>query len=478
MMQEIVHPRCLKCHAGDVLVPMSTIRGELKRPPQVVGLCFTFPQWQELKDHSTTLKQVSYGHSMRVKTTTTKVKVNKAQIEAVPKLRSKVRAARADSSKGKHRTNEQLNENSMLKTSSRNLLHSFRAPTRDAESGTTQSQAENDDARATETSLLGDESDLGAASRSRPQQKPKTEAGKVILARLLNEDSLKKGGADAKQASTKQASRKKASAKKDDAEAKKDGIKKGSTKKDGRKKASTRKVSTKKVSTKKGSTKKDDAVAEKGSTKKGSTKKGGAVAKKGSTTKGSTKNGSTQKGSTQKGRTEAKKDSSNTDIIILSSNIPSDDSIQPGLVLNSENIPQCDLTGCKDITVKSLNANQTVGITKLTVTLNEASIRLRPFTVVVFRQLVDSQVFLMDEEPKGPPQSRTTKVLAPQATEDSPESPVEETVEDQSLDNEATVLTTADDEASLSQIEVSRTPLKLQHELANLCTTFICRLHH
>jgi len=200
------------------------------------------------------------------------------------------------------------------------------------------------------------------------------------------------------------------------------------------------------------------AVAKKGSTKKGSTKKGGAVAKKGSTTKGSTKNGSTQKGSTQKGstqkgRTEAKKDSSNTDIIILSSNIPSDDSIQPGLVLNSENIPQCDLTGCKDITVKSLNANQTVGITKLTVTLNEASIRLRPFTVVVFRQLVDSQVFLMDEEPKGPPQSRTTKVLAPQATEDSPESPVEETVEDQSLDNEATVLTTADDEASLSQIE-------------------------
>ena len=79
MMQEIVHPRCLKCHAGDVLVPMSTIRGELKRPPQVVGLCFTFPQWQELKDHSTTLKQASYGHSMRVKTATTKVKVGEVE---------------------------------------------------------------------------------------------------------------------------------------------------------------------------------------------------------------------------------------------------------------------------------------------------------------------------------------------------------------------------------------------------------------
>ena len=93
-------------------------------------------------------------------------------------------------------------------------------------------------------------------------------------------------------------------------------------------------------------------------------------------------------------------------------------------------MPKCDTDGCSDITVRNENFDGIVTITKMSVTINEASIRVRPFTIVVFRQLMDSQHFL--------PDSRANTAL-----------------EIQRLDNAVTSITPADNEKSLKEIEVS-----------------------
>ena len=111
------------------------------------------------------------------------------------------------------------------------------------------------------------------------------------------------------------------------------------------------------------------------------------------------------------------------------------------MIINPKNVPQCDANGCEDVAVRNLNADGSVTITKLTSVVNEETIRMRPFSVISFRQVMDSQRFMLNMDPTKR-MDQTTAALEPQTNGPKmSEAPI-------------TTFTTANDQETLERLTV------------------------
>merc|ERR1740117_2621546 len=107
--QQITRDRCITCHEGDVLIPISTVRHK-DNMDTPVGLCYTFPDWS-LDKKVPNLLQMTYGHSVRV---TMKAKPAKGEL-----------AAKTESFVGEGEAAPELGEAGLVGGGIHNLLSGF-----------------------------------------------------------------------------------------------------------------------------------------------------------------------------------------------------------------------------------------------------------------------------------------------------------------------------------------------------------------